>query len=828
MSNIDKNRIFFGLLHYIFTEQPNVNWAFKTSLVNFTGLNETMNQKKYKNDSISNDIIKYVKEVKPYHVQFNHYIEKYSSKTDECNIKPSDSLFPTIKVRYDNVAVKPNINYIVYDAGYELPNPNDIKSSREIRFLNLQENSIYMLKYNNEEPYWEYEASITEDDLIFVEKLDILGKVKQVLDENYIEINKIIELSYDELIEYENESAANRIFLYKTHDLELLKEYVNGNFKGLHIDGSDFNIDRFGYDAFLYDLKRYEEPVKTIAYCLIDKDFTQIPVGENTFSINSDEELTSENIKIKSEINGITKIIDDFSLDKLNNTYVITLFTTTQLNEKITISKSNNTIIEKYITNTFSESDDEGFIRKFINYDSNIIKTFTDITTQSEFTKNCYELDLPTSTINYNKIAVSLEKPNGYRRPIYEFQDYIIENNKIYIFNEIFPTDKINWKIFISVTDMSLLYDKIYTWEDVYGISNNKTTWEEYYQNNGLIQNLNGNDFLNPHYEKERPDELSVIYPQNTLMLYFSKKYNENEYPDSNNSLYSNIKSLFSIDFKNTQNQIKSLKSALLLEDFKAGDSEIKINKDIFKKPYMENDKLMPGKILINSELIEFYDYELINENNNNKIILKKIRRGTNGTFIKNIHKKDSIVFSYGNPKEIPLELINSYYFINNINMTKFTINGYFNNKNKINVFKTNNIKLISDITKESNSFLISDDSIIKPIYDENNNLLKEGYLYINDTKIIFNEIKKDTTSDNYIISGFNNILGKEFYANDNPYIPSNKFVEINDDEYTINTEEYENYEDGKAKEHNYIILNENPKIGECIIIENHSKDIFN
>lgn len=808
MSNLDKNKIFFGLLHYIFSEQPNVNWAFKTSLVNFTGINETMNQKKYKNDSISNDIITYVKEVKPYHVQFNHYIEKYSSKTDECNIKTSDSLFPTIKVRYDNVAVKPNIKYIVYDAGYELPNPNDIKSSREIRFLNLQEKIIYILKYNEENPYWEFEAIVTNDDLIFIEKTNTLGKIKEVTDENYVKINKIVELSYDELINFENESAANRIFLYKTHDLDLLKEYVNGNFKGLTIDGSDFNIDRFGYDAFLYDLKRYEEPVKTEAYCIIDEDFTQIMVGKNTFSIESEEELTSGNIKIISEINGETKEIDDFSIENLDNTHVITLFYTTKINEKILIYKKNNSsqeynLIQKYVTNPFAESNDEGFIRKFINYEYNNSNKY-------------YELNLPKSTIKYNKISVSIEKPNGYRKPIYESQDYDIIDDKIIIkyFYDNNITDRINWKIFISVADMSLLYDKIYTWEDVYGISNNKTAWENYYKNNGLIQNINGNEFLNPLYEKERPDELSVIYPQNTLMIY---RFDEKNSP----------KNVFTFDYRNIQRQLKSIKPAFLLEDFKVGDSEIKINKDIFKKPYMENDKLMPGKILINSEIIEYYDYEIIKNDKVNEITLKKLRRGTNGTFIKNIHKKDSIVYSYDNPKEIPLELINSYYFINNINMTKFTINGYYNNKNKIKVFKTNNIQLLSDITQKSDSFMISDNSIEKPLYI-NNELIKKGYLYINNTKIEFDKIENDPMSNNYIISGFNNLLGKEFYVNDNPYIPSKQFIEINEDEYTINTEDYENYEDGKAKEHNYIVFNENPKIGECIIIENHSKEMFN
>ena len=38
----DKNRIFFGLVHYILSEQSNVDWIFKTSVINYTGAKQTV------------------------------------------------------------------------------------------------------------------------------------------------------------------------------------------------------------------------------------------------------------------------------------------------------------------------------------------------------------------------------------------------------------------------------------------------------------------------------------------------------------------------------------------------------------------------------------------------------------------------------------------------------------------------------------------------------------------------------------------------------------------------------------------------------------------
>lgn len=799
MSYSDKNKIFFGLLHYIFSEQPNVNWALKTSLVNFTGINETINQKKYKNDSISNDIIKYVKEVKPYHVQYDHYIEKYSTPIDECNIIASDSYEPIIDVRYDNVSPKPDIKDSVYTYAYD-ESQLKLKRSENLKYINTQDWSVYTLKKDKKgKNYWEYTSHVDLDDIFYVEDINKVCIVKNVYYENLKQsIKELVDITKypEDKIKFENTSMANRLFLYKTKDLDLIKEYTNSHFKGITVNGGEFNNDRSGYDAFLYDLYRYEEPTKTAGYCLVDKNKTQILVGTNTFVIDYPSTIEKNNLSISSNINGI---IEDYILTDNR----ITLFYNTQKDEQITVRYRSNTFI--FVTNSFDESDDDSYTRKFI--DINNINSDGD-----------YVLDIPYSPIKVNKISVSIEKPNGYRYPTQNY-DYI--DNKVYVHDFANISDKINWKVYISIADYSLIYDKIYTWEDIYGVSNNKTVWENYYKNHGLIQNLNGNNFLNPHYEKERPDELSVIYPENTLMMYFSKK----------NETNSNFKArkIFNFSYKNDQNFITTTKTATLLEDFIIGDNEIKVSKDIFTKPYPDpNDenKIIPSKIIINSEIIDFFDYEL---NEDESITLKKIRRGINGSFIKENHPADSIVYPFENINTHDYYLTPSYYYIKNSDMTEYDINGNTSiHEDRIAVYKTKRISLLTEINQNSTSFTISDNSVNLPIYDKRGNLIKRGYLYINNDKIMFDKIIKNSNKT-YTITGFNLPLGKIYKPNDSEtIIPSNKFIKLKNNEYIINTERHEELEHlESSRNRNYITLKTQAKIGECIIIENYNFNVF-
>lgn len=670
---------------------------------------------------------------------------------------------------------------------------NDKSLDIGTKYYNYLDSTIYKLtKDRHGIKQWIYDSVPVVGKLYYFKKSDSVKIYENRYDPDYKEnILDFYDLTRKQLQSFEDTSMANRLFLYKTHNLDLIKDYLNAHFKGITVDGGDFNIDRFGYDAFLYDLKRYEEPTKTITYCLIDPTFTQIPVGTNTFVINSSAQYDKSSIKVVSSVNGT---IDDYSLD--NNQ--ITIFYNTVKDESITIyKKNNNSIIQKYITNYFTESNDENHKRYFYNVNN-------------KDSLGNYVLDIPESEFPINKIIVQVEKSTGYRYPV---TNYTLKDKKIYLSLSNINVSKINWKIFISITDYSSIYDKIYTWEDKYGISNNITAWKNYYENSGLIQNINGNELLNPHYEKERPSELTVIYPQNNVFTYMSK------INASSNSFIA--KRIFNFDFKNHQIYTSTPKTAKLLNNYKVGDNEIIASKDVFDKPYYDNDKLIPIKILINSEIIEFSDYK---NNDDGTITLKKLRRGINGTFISEEHKENSIIYPFFNVNEREYNLTPSYYFIDNLNMKKFNINGKIPLLENVKVYKTNNINLLSDIDSYTKSFNISDNGIILPKYDNENNLIKRGYLFINSDKIEFDNIENNGTY--YTISNFDMPIGKKYYSGTQIY--SNKFIEVPSNEYEIISEKYDELKHiKKSKNHNYIVFNSAPKIGECIIIENHNENVF-
>lgn len=865
MSYSDKNKIFFGLLHYILSEQSNVNWALKTSLVNFTGINGTLNQRRYKNDSISSNILKYIKDVKPYHVQFDNYIEKYSTKEDICNIKPNDSLYPTIKVRFDAVSVKPDIKDIIYtytDSG----EPKHIKSSEnETKYLDISLKTIFILKYDrHNKPYWEFFSNVEEGDLLYVEEEGTIKKFNYIINNQGIGYYDLENLTYKEMVDFENTTAANRLFLYKTHDFNLIKDYLNAHFKGLTLDGGDFNIDRFGYDAFLYDFKRYEEPIKTSAYCFIkgniigkvqqdgddsivvdvygniisrsiidglvyddneniigtvnedgyvisyNIEYSQINVGDVSFKINMDKiiEKTFLTLELKKP-SGETFIIKDYSLDLRNR---VTLFEPIHIGEEITATYNPNINTEesndddikifKYFANTFEESDDTSYLRKFFD-----INNFND--------NKEYVFPVPESSIKANKIIVEIEKPNGYRKAT---TNYIIKDDIIYLPSNFTQEDKVDWKVYISIADYSSIYDKIYTWEDVYGISNNKFAWENYYRNAGLIQNNYGGDFLNPHYEENRPSELTVIYPQNTFFVYTSKA-NETK---KNNFI---AKRIFDFDFKNKQEIHTFPKTAKLSQPLEIGNTEIHASANVFQKPFYyewDKDKLQPGKICINSEIIEYFEYI---ENDDNTVTFKRIRRGVNGTHIPQIHEEGSVVYPYHVFTTENYNVTPSYYYIKTNDIKKLTINGEIEDNDLIKVYKTSNIQLLSKLDYTSKNFKISDNTINLPEYDKTTGkLIKRGYLFIKGDKILFDKISK--YNNYYIISGFDLPLDKSYDIGTK--ITSIKYNELEPSEYSIKSEKYDklNHLDSSRMRH-YITFNNPLTAGECVIIENHNKNVF-
>ena len=89
------NECFFAGLRYVFTEQPNVDWAFKTSFIKAKhNVGELDQRITFKNDSLPS-YESYINEVKPYRTKVREYLSSYE-KTDPSSTVVTDFDLPTL------------------------------------------------------------------------------------------------------------------------------------------------------------------------------------------------------------------------------------------------------------------------------------------------------------------------------------------------------------------------------------------------------------------------------------------------------------------------------------------------------------------------------------------------------------------------------------------------------------------------------------------------------------------------------------------------------------------------------------------------------------
>jgi hypothetical protein len=89
------NECFFAGLRYVFTEQPNVDWAFKTSFIKAKhNVGELEQRITFKNDSLPS-YESYINEVKPYRTKVREYLSSYE-KTDPSSTVVTDFDLPTL------------------------------------------------------------------------------------------------------------------------------------------------------------------------------------------------------------------------------------------------------------------------------------------------------------------------------------------------------------------------------------------------------------------------------------------------------------------------------------------------------------------------------------------------------------------------------------------------------------------------------------------------------------------------------------------------------------------------------------------------------------
>ena len=99
---VEYNNLFISSLRYVFTEQPNVDWAFKTSFIKAQhNVGELTQRVTFKNDNLDS-YQNYINEVKPYKTKIREYVSSYEA-LDLTSLIVADFDLPP---RYDAAARK--------------------------------------------------------------------------------------------------------------------------------------------------------------------------------------------------------------------------------------------------------------------------------------------------------------------------------------------------------------------------------------------------------------------------------------------------------------------------------------------------------------------------------------------------------------------------------------------------------------------------------------------------------------------------------------------------------------------------------------------------
>jgi hypothetical protein len=85
----EMNDLFFSMVNYVHTEQDFVDWCFKTSFMYIQGFNANLIASPIASVDYTTDLLDYINEVKPYHVQIRNFISKYGIN-DTANVHATD------------------------------------------------------------------------------------------------------------------------------------------------------------------------------------------------------------------------------------------------------------------------------------------------------------------------------------------------------------------------------------------------------------------------------------------------------------------------------------------------------------------------------------------------------------------------------------------------------------------------------------------------------------------------------------------------------------------------------------------------------------------
>lgn len=778
MTLTDKNKIFFALIHYILVEQKNVDWILKTSLIDFTGISSLLEERPYKTDSILDDVVDYITNIKPYHVQFSHYFEHYQTHSENVTIHVNDWIEPVVHMRFDALKSIPDINRIFDKYVLTLASASGEKYNVENMIIYAKDEKRFFIRRRDglSEYYWEMIDEPIYDD----------GFYYSTSDKKYYKgnIGNLVEFTSSDTQELIDSHRANRLFYMGLHDNDEIKKELNANFKGIQIEGGTFDIGKFGYDIFNYDTNEYDSPTIIYDYYFLNKLKTDLQVlnpdgtvaktimGAKTeleqyfnlgvafvnqpefkeFVNSSDERFYIPDFIYRAQEIGnkvFVYTVNSGTIKKYVNFEVfngyIDIFKTLKNKEKVYVVTTNSSatdplvdgseVTSAYIIecSTYSVSNDISIRRQIVEIVNELDGNNNPVTD--------YKLQTPISIGGSNdKIAVQKVAKNGSRTPILNpiINDGMLQVSLLNI-NEYEHVSMVSF-------DFKYLYDKIYTWEDKYGRSNN-------------VVYLNGEKFYRARYEEDRPSEAVFSSPITSLFV-----YNDDE--NNRNILFN--------DFKNKQSSTKFLSDSystitnIETTVFTEVTPTKTVSYDLIDSitfDNVDNFEKAPGKVIINSEIIQY--------NNINKTTktISQLKRSCDGTFfyingVKNdeaslTHKIGDVAYPMRSDEWLDIKRNNVYkgYNVKSKDSNVYDCPTGIKKTSTVKVKKLSTIKLLEDVKLSSRIIRISSPNVVPKQYikDIMNGEIVTGdfYLKINSDTVRFNTIYIDPDSNGYCIEDF-------------------------------------------------------------------------
>lgn len=90
LTDLEKNELFFSMVHFAHSRLDQVPWAFKTSFLYIAGYNQQLTQSPVNVADTTSNLISYLEEIKPYRVKIREFAQTLAPPNEALNVRSTD------------------------------------------------------------------------------------------------------------------------------------------------------------------------------------------------------------------------------------------------------------------------------------------------------------------------------------------------------------------------------------------------------------------------------------------------------------------------------------------------------------------------------------------------------------------------------------------------------------------------------------------------------------------------------------------------------------------------------------------------------------------